>query len=161
MIPRLNEYVRQRLHETLNGREIDMFHETCEVPHMIGVTPIGEPHSRSKEDETILDPDHSFWEKHSENALTRREIAHKIERSIRILREKDVLELYYPYGEEADIVYVEVDGSPSIECLDCGSRETYSDQRTIPSGDAYELVIEVDCLDCEFSGEYGRRLSRR
>lgn len=161
MTRKRNEYVRQLLKETLDGREIDMMHHEIETPHMIGVSPIGSSHSRSNEHDTILDPQHSFWEKASQNPSSRREIREKVERSIRILKEKDVFRVLYPYGEEAEVVYTEVDGPPGVECAECGSTETYSRDRIECIGESYAYVFRIDCLSCDYDGVFERPLSRR
>lgn len=151
------------LRETLHGKEIDMMRNTVRLPHMLGVTPIGAIHSRRAEEGTILDVEHEFWQDFEEEITTRGQVKRRVESAVRSLREDDVLRMTHPYGEDADIVYCEVDTmdergklSLTTECAGCS--ETIDAQLSLNYDEGveealnhYYLQVDIDCPYCEYS----------
>lgn len=163
----LREEVAIRLRNSLHGREIDTMENTVEIPHMLGITPLGKIHDPNNEELTLLDPKHEFWQQYYEEVNTKHVVHKKIETAVRSLREDGTFTMTHPYGEEADITYVEVerlDRQPeqamTTECLDCGER---IDARLSVNlaGKTYLTNVDIDCPHCDFSNTYSRQLIRR
>lgn len=157
----LKEVVTKRLNESVDGEEVDTLRQDVRIPHLLGITPLGTAHDRSNEEDTLLDPNHSFWNEYDENVSSRRDAVANIDRVLRLLRKEGTLEILYPYGEEADIVYIEVDGDTGTECAECGSIETATRTWHEVAGNQYVYVLQVSCQECEFTGEYETLLTRR
>lgn len=105
----LRRRVAQCMYDAMNGREIDVMDgPTPHLPHMLGITPIGEIHDPKDEEGTILDPSEAFWNEYTEDVETRRAVSKKIETAIRSLQKDGYVDITYPYGEEGDIIYVEI-----------------------------------------------------
>jgi len=115
----------ERLRDTIHGREFDVMVEDVQVPHMIGITEVGEVHDEASEDGTLLDPSHNFWTTFHEDISTREEALSKIKSAIYTLRGDGILRITYPYGINAEIIYCEVDrmtentNSAKICCPNC------------------------------------------
>lgn len=162
----LREEVATRLRNALHGREIDMMENRVELPHMLGITPIGKIHDPNNEDMTILDTKHPFWEDYHEDVRTPNAVSEKIQTAIRSLRRDDIFRMTYPYGEEAEVVYVEVDKMEreseqmTTECAECG--ETIDANLELRNaGKSYILIANLDCPHCEFGGVYEEPMTRR
>lgn len=168
----LRERCATRMRKALHGREIDTLENSVQIPHMLDITPIGAIHTRKVEEGTIMDPDHRFWQEFEEGVKTEGSVRRKIESAIRSLRKDDIFRMTYPYGEEADIVYCEVDemgdrGTPLLPttCHDCGEsievplelnyREGHDNRGT------YTLDANLDCPHCGFSRLMGSNLTRK
>ncbi len=155
----LRREVANRLRAALHGREIDMVEELKpRLPHMLGITPLGNVHDPKNEQMTLLDPQHHFWEDYEEDIQTKRSCREKIQTAIHSLKEDDLFRMTYPYGEEAEVVYVEVD-RPTIHrrpqeiqtsCAECDSDIAAEPNLLLRSG-SYYLRFSLDCPDCEFS----------
>lgn len=156
----LRREVQYRLHDTLHGREIDMMEGIKpRLPHMLGITSLNAIHTDYAEDGTLLDPSNRFWQEYHEPVETRTTCRKKIETAIRSLKEDDLFRMTYPYGEEADIIYCEVEppeGSASaIErlettCAECGTTlNTEPDLRE--EAGHYSLYLSLDCEACSFN----------
>ena len=159
----LRELVKQRLAKSVDGKEIDLLRQDVQIPHLLGITPIGAAHDRDRENGTLLDPSHPFWEDYDERVDKRTHVLEKIDRTLRLLRADNELQIQYPYGEDADIVYISVEGEKrGVECARCGSQNTLTDTRHEPTNPGnYIYIFTIRCLDCEHSGEYERLLTRR
>lgn len=121
----LREECVERLDRVLDGREIDLLEQEVRTPHMLGIAPIGTRYTEDMGDGTLLDPAHDFWTEYEKSVATRREAAREVESAIRSLREDDTLEITMPHGEEAEIVYCEINHddhalSGTIDCPNCG-----------------------------------------
>lgn len=160
----LREEVASRLRNSLHGREIDMMETSYPgIPHMLGITPIDKVHDPHNEEMTLLDTQHPFWENYEEDVRTKNKATEKIETAIRSLKEDDIFRMTYPYGEEADIIYVEVDKLQSdgdniqTSCKECGEPVT-----TNPSLDqnraTYHLTFSIRCEECGYTATFGRSL---
>lgn len=168
----LREECAIRLRDTLHGREIDMLENTVQTPHMLGITPIGAIHTDKVERGTLMDPQHQFWQDFEEDIRTIGEVHRKIESAIRSLRKDDVFRMTYPYGEEADIVYCEVDemgnrGATLLPttCHGCGESievplELGYEPGYNESGH-YSMEVEINCPHCDFSRLLRGNLHRR
>ena len=157
----LKEIVKKRLQQSVDGKEVDTLRQDVRIPHLLGIAPLEGAHDRSNEEDTLLDPNHSFWSEYDETVSSRREALSHIDRVLRLLRKDGTLEIMYPYGEEADIVYIEVDGSTETKCVECGSIETATSTWHEAAGDQYVYILEVQCQECGFTGEYETPLTRR
>lgn len=162
----LREEVAQRMRNTMHGKEIDHFENDVRMEHMLGITPIGEDHHPSAESDTILDADHPFWDDWHEDTISGFSVRQHVQTAIRSLKDDDLLKVTYPYGEEAEIAYVEVE-TPSddfvdnVECKECGA---VVDADLSIDGDMrafYFVNLEVDCPECEFAGVYETELTRQ
>lgn len=163
----LREECAIRMRQALHGREIDTLDKSVSTPHMLGITPIGAIHTHKVEEGTLLDPDHQFWQDFEEEVNTSGKARRKIESAIRSLRKDDIFRMTYPYGEEADIVYCEIDemgnrGSTLLptECHGCGESIEVPLSMNYEGG-SYGLQVDVDCPHCDFSRLMEGRLSRR
>ena len=165
----LRREVRQRLHESLDGKEIDMMEGvTPELPHMLGITSINAIHTHHSESGTLLDAQSEFWQNYEEDVNTTSKAKRKIESAIRSLKEDDLFTMTYPYGEEADIVYCEVEPveeqtDPHILQTSCPNCQTNLEPEpsldlTTSSG---HITLAVDCSDCDFAALYETNLHRR
>ena len=163
----LRREVASRLRNSLHGREIDMMEHTVEIPHMLGVTPIGKIHDPQNEKLTLLDPQHQFWKNYDDDIRTKRAATEEIETAIRSLKKDGILRKTYPYGEEAEVVYVEVDKLADtedrgrIECLNCEALVPYSLSLELKKEGTYAVQTTIDCNECDFSRSYGRSLVRQ
>ncbi len=168
----LRQEVASRLRNTLHGKEIDTYRNTAyrngnpELPHMLGITPLNKVHDPMNEDGTLLDTQHPFWQEYEEDISTLNEVKEKIETAIRSLKRDGVFRMTYPYGEEAEIVYIEVDriqteeNSMKTSCKECGTGVTTAPSLVLIKG-SYHLKFSIDCPQCDFSGEYIRNLIRQ
>lgn len=166
----LRREVQQRLHETLDGKEIDMLEgPTPRLPHMLGITSIGAIHTRHTEDGTLLDPSSEFWQDYEEEINTKGKAERKIESAVRSLKEDNLFRMTYPHGEEADIVYCEVepvDGQTDDDnilkspCPKCGTTLHTSPTLELNTGSGH-IKLSVNCDDCGFAGVYETHLQRR
>lgn len=144
-----------RLRETLHGRNIDMLEKNVTTAHMLGIVPIGVRSNHEVEEGTLLDPEHEFWSDFEEDVNTKGKAKRQIESAIRSLKKEDVLRMTYPYGEDADIVYCEVDELGEADdvllpttCAEC--EHTIDAELSLEYGDSYSLQANIDCPHCEF-----------
>ena len=120
----LRRQVALRLSNALHGRTIE--DETdVELPHMLGITPLGEMHEPKNEERTLLDPSFPFWDDYERDIDTLNKAREEIEKAIRLLREDGTFTKMYPFEDE-DVVYIEVDevtesNSSDVSCPECGS----------------------------------------
>ncbi len=164
----LRREVASRMRASLHGREIDMVEQvTPELPHMLGITPLNKIHDPKNEEMTLLDPQHHFWQQYEEDIDTKNKAADKLHTAIHSLREDGLFTMTYPHGEEAEIVYVEVE-RPSIvqntttlqtSCNNCNRDITAHPNLLLDSG-SYYLRFSLDCDECDFSRTLERGLHR-
>jgi len=140
---------------------------TPELPHMLGITPLNKIHDPKNEEMTLLDPQHHFWQQYEEDIDTKNKAADKLHTAIHSLREDGLFTMTYPHGEEAEIVYVEVE-RPSIvqntttlqtSCNNCNRDITAHPNLLLDSG-SYYLRFSLDCDECDFSRTLERGLHR-
>lgn len=162
----LRQEVAVRMRHSLHGREIDMMENVKPtLPHMLGVTPIGKIHDPNNEEFTILDSRHRIWQDYVDDVSTQREVTEKIETAVRSLKEDGTFRMTYPYGEEAEVVYIEVDrlaqeGARLMSsCAECGAKTSAVPQLEL-KGSAYVLGLEISCESCGFSGVYESMMVR-
>lgn len=147
----LKEEVQTRLRNALHGREIDERANDVRLPHMLGITPIGKVHDPKNEDMTLLDPEHPFWSSYHEDVSTANEVVEKVETAVRLLKEDGAFRITYPYGEDADISYTEVDdvrqkSSYTVLCDSCDGIASAS--LDIEHRGSYTIVVDIFCEDC-------------
>jgi hypothetical protein len=133
---------------------------------MLGITPLGKIHDPNNEEMTLLDPSHNFWDEYEEPVTTKNATTEKIESAVRSLKEDDIFRMTYPYGEEADIIYCEVDEISNSDIsmkTSCEKCETVIETQPILSrkGRHYHLKFSLDCPECEFSTTVAEHLQRR
>lgn len=164
----LRKEVASRLRNSLHGREIDMIEEVRpRLPHMLGITPLNKVHDPQNEEGTLLDTDHQFWQDWHKSVETKAEASRNIETAIHSLSEDGVFRMTYPYGEEAEIAYVEVDKieSDDTNILQTSCKNCDTLVRTVPNllqkGKHYYINVTVDCPECEFSGTFERSLRQQ
>jgi len=162
----LREEVAERLRRTLDGKEVDMLKEDVLVEHMLGVTPIGETVEMDDTNDTILDKEHDFWQSWHEDIHTGYDIRKKINSSIKSLSEEGILNIIYPYGEDADIAFVEVDWPEENDtkirtaCIRCGELNTSSLSMNAV-GNSYNMTVCFECDNCGKSGVYETTMTKR
>lgn len=106
----LHREVQHRLYETIDDREMNMVEgPKPRIPHMLGITSMNAIHTRYAEEDTLLDPDHQFWQEYEDEINTKSAATRRIESAIRSLKQDNIFEITYPHGEESDIVYCEVE----------------------------------------------------
>lgn len=162
----LRQEIATRLRNSLHGREIDtMDTVTPRVPHMLGVTPLGKVHDPNNEEMTLMDTQHPFWQEYEEDIRTKNKLMEKIETAIRSLKEDNIFKITYPYGEEADIMYCEVEKLSSTNndikttCKECGALLT-TQPDLVENDGYYHLSFSIDCPECEFAASLKRKLIR-
>jgi hypothetical protein len=152
----------------MHGREIDMVEQVKpELPHMLGITPLNKIHDPKNEEMTLLDTNHHFWQEYEEPIKTKNQAAEKLQTAIHSLREDDLFQMTYPHGEEAEVVYVEVEKPSMVErtttlqtsCKNC-SRTLTAQPNLLLDNERYYLRFSLDCPDCEFSRILEQRLHR-
>jgi len=165
----LRQEVQKRLHETLDGRRFDLMEWSPRLPNMLGICPIKATCSPEDKRGTLLDPNIGFWNKYEgRDVFTKRHAEEEVQSAITSLKEDGLFRLTYPYGEEGDIVYCEVepvernDASIQIEspCPECGAELDTSPNLELTTGSGY-LNISVECRDCSFAGEYETTMYRK
>lgn len=160
----LRREVASRLRNSLHGREIDMMENRIELPHMLGITPIGKIHDPHNEEMTILDTKHPFWQEYHETVNTKSAVTEKVETAIRSLKKDDIFRMTYPFGEEAEVVYVEVDKmgieqEDTTTCMECDAEIVYN-LDLVNNGSSYFFEVELDCPECDFTGKFERGMTR-
>lgn len=162
----LREEVASRMRETLHGREIDTIRgRTPELPEMIGVVPIGTSSTREEERGTLLDSRHEFWTNYYKDVGTRRQVTDEIQTAIHSLREDGIFKMSEPYGEDAGILYTEVERmggnrvEMNTECALCGERISVHPTLEQKGGHYFERY-SLDCPECKFSRTLEKRLDR-
>lgn len=162
----LREEVASRLRNSMHGREIDMMESVKpRVPHMLGITPLGKIHDPKNEEMTLMDTKHPFWQEYEEDIRTKNQAMEKIETAIRSLKEDDIFRMTYPYGEEAEVIYVECEklqatgNDMKTTCAECGAILTAQPDLVENSG-YYHLRFSLDCDKCDFSRTLEQKLLR-
>lgn len=160
----LREEVASRLRNSMHGREIDMMESVKpRVPHMLGITPLGKIHDPQNEEMTLMDTRHPFWQEYEEDISTKNQVMEKIETAIRSLKEDNIFRMNYPYGEEAEVIYIEVDKLQQMDstmkttCAECGAILT-AQPNLVEDGDYYTLTFSLDCDVCDFNKTVEQRL---
>lgn len=165
----LRREVANRCRAALHGREIDMVEQAKpRLPHMLGITPLGKIHDPNNEEMTLLDPQHHFWQEYEEDITTKRATEEKIQTAIHSLKKDDLFRMTYPHGEEAEIVYVEVERPSMMErattlqtsCNNCNRDITAQPNLLLDSG-RYYLRFSLDCPKCDFSRTLEEHLRRK
>lgn len=156
----------QRMRRALHGREIDVLDNPVKTPHMLGIVPVGGISTRKAEEETLLDPNHEFWVEYEKEITTKNAAKQEIESAIRSLRKDDIFRMTYPYGEEADIIYCEVDeielSSDTLLPTHCTKCDEKIDATLgIAEDGGYEISVEIDCPHCEYSSVLESNLVRK
>lgn len=164
--------VAERLRDTLHGRTVDMMQAVKpRLPHMLGFVDIGEVVDPNMIDGTLIDPNHEFWDDYYVDVRTRNASKDELITSIDSLKETDHFRMVYPHGEDAGIVYVEVDcpdetGEGVLEeqftttCSECNSSLLAAPSLVLHE-DSYYVKASITCDECEYSQEFGRRLTRQ
>jgi hypothetical protein len=165
----LHREVQKRLHESLDGKEIDMEEGPLpRVPHMLGITSLGAIHTRHAEKGTLLDPRHQFWDEYEEDVNAPSEVERKIETAIRSLKADGLFSITYPHGEDSDLVYCEAEPiereEPSTTlqttCPKCDT-ELYPSPLLDLHTHSGHIKVSVDCGECDFAADYETTLERQ
>lgn len=163
----LRSVVRHRLDETLDGKEVDTADVPMpSIPQMLGIVPINSESTKEKEEGSILDHNHPFWDDYYKEIGTRAGASREVESAIRSLVDDEIVTISTPYGNNAGIWYVEVQDEESsdtrlidVACHDCGEvvgvepsiRQLYGQ---------YHLSFDVDCDECGLSERIGTSLHK-
>jgi hypothetical protein len=165
----LREYTGRRLRDAIHGREIDMMKPVRpHLPHMLGLCDIGEVVAPRVIDGSILDSRHEFWDDYYKEVNTRNKAKSEVISAIESLKADGLFRMSYPYGEDGEIIYVEVDDPDqySIRCRQNNSITTHCKEcnhtlRTSPDlvlyNNYYHLRFSVACDNCGFTGNYSRK----
>lgn len=161
----LRRKVATHIRDTLHGKEIDTIEKGMpELPHMLGIVPLGAISTAEAEKETILDPMIDFWKEYYEDVNTRNAVCNEIETAMHSLKEDGVFRVSMPYGKDAGIHYVEVGETGDSRnrmvtiCAECGESIPTEPELSFNYG-RYSLVFKLDCPECEFSQTTGKMLS--
>lgn len=149
----LKKFLHNRLRETIHGNEFDMVTDKIDIEMMMGV----------EYGEGILSVSHELWDTYPEPIETHDDIERAISMVVRTLKADGTITTTFPYGEEAEIIYCEVekpetnDDSISVECASC---DAYASAETVyvPEGNTYKLKLTVSCSFCGHNGSYQRTL---
>lgn len=106
----LKKIVHLQMYQAIDGRTVDQYiNGKVELPHMLGVAQIGDTWTYEDYEDTILDPSHEFWDDYIDDVNTIGAAEEAVEMAIRILHQSGDFNVYFPKGEEAGIVYAEVE----------------------------------------------------
>lgn len=167
----LRREVARRLNEALGGKTVDMMEGVKpRLPHMIGATPLDEVVDPEHFSDTLIDPSHDFWDDYYEDISTEGKATEELITAIESLREQDLFRMIRPYGEEAGIIYCEVDDPDQYEivpnptsietvCKSCGESTTTRPNLVLTNGH-YHLTFTIDCEHCDFTSTFERNLIR-
>lgn len=152
----LRQKIAPMLRDALDGREVDMIEMgKPEIPHMLGIVPIGAISTREVEKGTILDPQHDFWNNYEKEINTKNKAIQEVYTAIESLQADGILQITELYGDNSDVLYVEVEGisdeSDKLEttCAECGASILTEPEISMNYGQ-YSLTFRLDCPDCEF-----------
>lgn len=163
----LRREVAIRLRDALHGRQVDMEQDIVpKIPHMLGITGLGNVHDPTTERHTLMDPSHHFWEEYDDTVETKNAVMEKLESAISSLRQDEHFTMTHPYGEEAGVIYCEIDvpdeatseETLQTSCKNCDTLVT-TDLNLLQRGNSYNISVSIDCPDCGFSQKYGRTLT--
>ncbi len=161
----LRREVATRLQDTLDGREIDTMEKgQLEIEHMLGIVTIGAISTPKCESGTLLDPDHEFWQSYEHNINTRNAVEEKIITAMESLQDDGMFRVSSPYGDDAGILYVEVDtidetdDKLTTECAECGEK-IHTELNLQMYYGTYRIVFDLDCTDCGFQKIVGHQLN--
>ena len=155
----LKELVAQQIDDTIGGHMFDLTSENLTVTQMIGVAEIDGEKEAYQTDGTILDSSHRFWENWYDGKVTQFSTFELIEAAIYLLVKDETLLITDVYGEDSDLVYVEVDYTPenhvntSVRCQECGHPAGASVE-FLPASPNYNLQMNITCAHCGESGVY-------
>jgi len=163
--------VAERLRDTLHGKTVDMMQPVKpRLPHMLGFVEIGAVVDPNMIDGSLADPSHEFWDTYYEEVRTRNAVEDELITAIESLKETGHFRMVYPHGEDAGIVYVEVD-CPSDEqtpvseeqftttCSNCDA-PLLATPSLVLHGDSYYVKASIECDECEYAQTVSRRLTR-
>lgn len=161
----LREFVRDRLRESIHGKEIDTLEKGMpEMPHMLGIVPVGAISTKEAEMGTILDCDHEFWDDYHETVNTKNKAKKQVRTAMMSLREDGIFRVTSPYGDDAGILYAEVDsGDNEFKLMDTECAKCHADIKVEPTLSMdyglYRVMFYIDCSECDFDTVVGRELS--
>lgn len=164
--------VAARLRDSLHGKTVDMMQPVKpRVPHMLGLVEIGEVFDPKMIEGTLVDPSHEFWDNYYEEVRTKNKAEDELITCIESLRETEDFRISYPHGEDAGIVYVEVDdptGDDACDyckeqftttCNNCEGELLTAPSLVLHSG-YYHIKASIECPECGYEQSFGRRLIR-
>jgi len=155
----LKTLIAKQIDRTIGGHMFDLTSENLTVTQMIGVAEIDGEKEAYQTSGTILDPAHNFWENWYDGKLTQFNTFELIEAAIYLLVQEETVLITDVYGEDSDLVYVEVDYTPenhvntSVRCDACGQSAGASVE-FLPTSPNYTLQINIACEHCGDSGVY-------
>lgn len=159
----LRKLVAQKMRAALHGREFDVLEEDISVEEMLGIFDVGAKNTDFSG--TLLDPDHEFWDAWYEDVYSIRSAESKIESAIRSLKADGHVDIVEPYGNEADIIYVEVSvpqeqTGGATECPSCKRVATVD--RTFTQATFGQLTVryKLNCPNCGETNIYERPFHR-
>jgi hypothetical protein len=155
----LKDLVAQQIDDTIGGHMFDLTSENLTVTQMIGVAEIDGGKEAYQTDDTILDPEHPFWNDWYDGRVTQFNKFELVEAAVYLLVKDEILMITDVYGEDSDLVYVEVDNTPdnhvntSVRCQECGHPAGASVE-FLPTSPNYTLQMNITCAHCGESGVY-------
>lgn len=161
----LRDLVRKKLRNSVHGREIDTLeYGTPELPHMLGIVPLGAISTETAEKDTLLDCNHPFWDDYHKEINTRNGAKTEVRTAMMSLRDDGIFRVTSPYGDDAGILYAEVDSQNSepstmeTECAECGATIVAEPTLSMNYG-RYRVTFTINCSVCDFETVVGRELS--
>lgn len=154
----LKRVVQRSLRENVHGVEFDLLKQTIDLYDMLGV-------DRTEPRGTIMHPSHEFWDEYTNDISTERDAFNELKKAVELLRDDGSFVKQYPNGEEADIVYCEVEAVETgdditVVCNECDAPATAT-MSFEPSSSSYRFILSVDCSYCDESSEHERVMNRR
>lgn len=159
----LRRVVAQRMRNALHGREFDVLEEDISVEEMLGICDVNGDSPYISE--SLLDPDHEFWDGWYEDVYSIRSAESKIESAIRSLKADGHVDIIEPYGDEADIIYVEVEvpertNTKAVECPACNRVATVEQRFSNVTNSQLQTQYEMNCTNCGETNIYERSFHR-
>lgn len=161
----LREEVATRMRDAMHGKEIDYYGKEAGYSQMLGIVEFGEKSTPEKEEGTLLDPDHEFWQEWHEDYMTGYSVKKTIQTAIRSLKDDGILRVTFPYdtdSREAETAYVEVDKLTDstesvmmdVKCSECGEMTDAAVSIKLKEEVGYNLKMALSCNSCGESGVY-------
>jgi len=151
--------VAQQIDNTIGGHMFDLTNENITVSQMLGIDSMDRGEEAYQTKGTILDYHHEFWESWYDGRIKRFSPFELVEAAIYLLVEDETLMITDIYGEDSDLVYVEVniDSEPpintSVTCESCGKNAS-AQINFLPASANYTLRMELQCNNCSNNGVY-------
>lgn len=162
MLVDLERIVADKINDSICGSEIDIQENDVFLEEMIGVVDVSESVGDVDIEGSIISPEHSFWDDYNADVESCEDTRLEIEKSIRGLKKKGVLEMPYLY-DDSDVVEPSINYDEfsydsrcdyvMVDCIECDS-SARGVVEYLPHGKTYKERLSVDCNSCGESGTF-------